>query len=139
MKPSPTATPSLASNPTPRLITPNPDDDPGQFLGALPGDERECLEQAVGLKNLVEFIASGDPGDEIFQACLGQDTARAVMLGQMAREAGGLSDQTVSCLFDETRSLDSRCLVFRREIGPELGVFMQATALCLSDKELLQS
>ena len=137
--PSPTATPSPASNPTPRLITVNPDEDPAEFARALPGDERECLTEAVGPEKLEEFIASEDPGHEIFQACLGEETVRAVMFGQMAREAGGFSDQTVSCLLDETRSLDLGSLVSWREIGPELGVFMQATALCLSDEELLQS
>ena len=139
MTPSPTAMPSPTSTPTPRLITVNPDENPAEFLGALPGDERECLAQAVGPEKLEEFIASGDPGDEIFQACLGEETVRAVMLGQMAREAGGLSDETVSCLFDETRSVDLGSLVFRREIGPELGAFIQAMALCLSDEELVRS
>ncbi len=96
------------------------------------------MEQAVGPEKLEAFIASEDPGDEILLTCLGEETVRAMTLGQMAREAGGLSDETVNCLLDEAGSLDLRSLVFGDEIGPEFGVFMQATTLCLSDEELVR-
>ena len=60
-------------------------------------------------------------------------------LGRMATEAGGFSDQTVTCLLDKTESLDFLGLLSQNGIGPEFSIFMQATALCLSDEELLRS
>ena len=60
----PTATLSPTSTPTPRLITVNPEEDPAEFLAALPGSERDCLEQAVEPEQLEEFVASLDPENE---------------------------------------------------------------------------
>ena len=134
----PTTTTAPAGTTTPRLITVNPAEDPAGLLSALPRDERDCLEQAVGPEKLEEFIASNDLGDVILQACIGEETLRAVILGETARQVGGLSDDTVSCLFDETASLDFPDMVFGDEIGPGVAVVMQATALCLSDEDLLQ-
>ncbi len=135
----PTVTASPTTTPTPRLITVNPEEDPAEFLRALPGSEQECLEQAVDPEQLEEFIANLDPENEIWRACLGEKTVRAVTLGQLAREAGGLSDESVKCLLEETGSVDFRSMIFGDEIGPRLGsLITQAAALCFSDEELLR-
>lgn len=129
----------MTPSPAPVLITVNPGEDPAGFLKVLPASERLCLEQAVGLEQLEEFIARNDPREEFLQECVGEDTIRRVTLGQMAGEAGGLSDGTATCLLEETESLDFRKLVFEDEIGPEFRELFQAYAFCLSDEELLRS
>ena len=135
----PTATLSPTSTPTPRLITVNPEEDPAEFLAALPGSERDCLEQAVEPEQLEEFVASLDPENEIWRACLGEETVRAVTLGQMAKGAGGLSDESVKCLLEETGSVDFRSLIFEDGIGQRFGsLITQAAALCFSDEEFLR-
>ncbi len=136
----PTATFSPTSTPTPRLITVNPEEDPAEFLAALPGSERDCLEQAVDPEQLEDVIANLDPENEILRACLGENTVREVTLGQMARGAGGLSEESVKCLLEETGSVDFRSLIFGEEIGPKFGsLITQAAALCFSDEELLRA
>ena len=134
----PTGTPSPTGSPTPRLITANPEDDPAGFLSALPETERKCLEQAVGPENLEALIRENNPDVTILEACLGEETVRAVVLGQSARQAGGLGDGTVDCLFHETNSIDFRRMSFGDGIGPGHGTYAQATVLCLSDEELIR-
>jgi len=92
----------------------------------------------LGAENLEEFIARNNPREVILQECVGAETIRLVTLGQMAREAGGLNDGTVTCLLEETESLNFRKLIFQDEVGPEFGELIQSYALCLSDEELLQ-
>jgi hypothetical protein len=131
--------PTAAPAPTTTLITISPEGAPGEFLEALPDFEHACLEQAVGAENLEELIASTGPNNETMRACLSEETVRAVTLGQIAREAGGLSDETVKCLFDEAASVDFKGLMFGDKVGPEFGILMRALGLCLSDQELVQS
>ena len=131
--PLPTVTPAQ------KLITVNPEENPAGFLRALPASERECLEQTVGPEKLEEFIASEEPAKETVRACLSEETIRNMTLGGMATQAGGFSDQTVTCLLDKTESLDYLGMLLQEGIGPEFSTFMQASALCLSDEELLRS
>lgn len=89
-------------------------------------------------RRLEESLSSGEPADESVQACFGNETLRAVFLGEIARETRGLSEDTVTCLFDETATLNFPNIFLEGDSGPVAVAWANAIALCLSDEEVLR-
>jgi hypothetical protein len=127
--PTPTAT-SVPPTATPvplALIELDPLADPVAFYNALPESEASCAADALGGLDRVLAMLESDLGPnkltaaeaDAVDACLSDDTVQAVFVGQLSREAGGLSDATIVCigekiggmsaagLFTETPAADS--------------------------------
>jgi hypothetical protein len=127
----PTATPVPPTpTPTPVPVAPieiDPLADPVAFYNALTESEASCAADALGGLDRVLAMLESDLGPDklttveadAVDACLSDDTVQAVFVGQLAREAGGLSDATIICisekiggmsaagLFTETPATDS--------------------------------
>ena len=127
--PTPTATavPPTATPVPVALIELDPLADPVAFFEALPESEASCAADALGGLDRVLAMLESDLGHDkltaaeadAVDACLSDETVRAVFVGQLSREAGGLSDATIICigekiggisavgLFTETPAIDS--------------------------------
>jgi hypothetical protein len=140
--PPPTPVPPT---PTPEPTAPilvDPETQPLQFLAALPGTERECaVEAAGGIDRAVELLQGENDADpltraelEAVGACFSSETVQRVMIGQLDREAGGLSDATVSCIREQIGGLSAAAL-FTEDAGPESMRSLIGAIFCLNDEE----
>lgn len=142
--PEPTATP-VPPTPTPeppKIILADPVTETLQFLDALPDSESDCALQAVGGIDRAIALLQQDhdtepltPSEiETVGACISQDTVRRVIVGQLDREAGGLSDQTVNCIAEQTAGLSAAAL-FTSEPGIDSSISLIKGIFCLNAEE----
>ena len=139
--PTPTATtvPTPTPPPFPSPITADPDADPAGFFKALPQDESACVVTALGQARVDQITGGVEPTDkekQVLEGCLSQETFARIMIGEVVRRAGGLSDETLGCMWDSLAGADVKALSSMESedsIGG-LGAFL-SMALCLSDEE----
>ena len=124
---------------SPSLITVDPEEDPAEFLRLIPAEERGCLEDRIGAAAPEDFLKDLPPGgEEIILECVSEETIRRVMLGMLAREAGQLSDQAVSCLTHELEGADFRDGLNGESPFLESVLIPRAALQCLSHEQLVR-
>lgn len=143
--PTPTATPTTA----PLTVNPiaiNPEEDPDGFIAALPPDEVDCASDAVGgLSVFRDLVAAPDGLDEAatpgqmdaLTACIGSQTVQNVMIGRLAAEAGGLSNETIACVADQTSDIEFSNIFRGLDLGGEDLKSAVLALFCLSPAERL--
>ena len=121
------------------LITVDPGDSPAEFLELIPEDERDCLAEQVGSEELEDFIRDLPPdGELVILECVSEETVRRVMLGMLALEAGGLTEQDISCLVHELEGVSLRDSIQDEGSVRELLLIPQAAVECLSYEQLVR-
>ena len=121
------------------LIMVDPSEDPAEFLRLIPEAERNCLAEQVGSDELEDFLRDPPPdGEEIILGCVSEETVRRVMLGMLAREAGGLTEQDISCLVHELEGVSFRDSVHDEGSILDLALIPQAAVECLSYEQLVR-
>ena len=117
--PVPTATPEPTATPVPVApIVVDPIADPVGFLSALPAAEASCATTALGGEDRVLAMLESNLGDEhltsaeadAIDACLSDETVRAVFIGQLEREAGTLSYDTLICIGEKVGGMAAASL-----------------------------
>ncbi|SVD21060.1 uncharacterized protein METZ01_LOCUS373914, partial [marine metagenome] len=89
--------------------------DPVGFFDSLPAAEATCATDALDgrdrvlamLESELETAKLTAAEAEAIDNCLSNETVQAVFVGQLAREAGTLSDATVSCIAEQTRGMSA--------------------------------
>lgn len=145
--PTATASPTEVPTATPvpiKIIAINPEEDPEGFLAALPASEVDCAIAAVGgREQLVSLISSaGDEADgisdtqlRVLASCIGSDTMRAIVIGQLDLESGGLSDATVACIAQYTAGINFAGVFSGQVIQTDAIVSTLQALFCLSPEE----
>jgi hypothetical protein len=118
--PPPTATPVPSASPTPtpvplKPIEIGPAADPVGFLSSLPESEAACAVDALGGRDRVLAMLESGVGSsklttaeaDALDGCLSNETVQAVFIGQLSKDAGTLSDDTVACITDKTRGMSA--------------------------------
>ena len=141
--PTPTPTPEPTSTPVPLVaISIDPTEDPIGFFEALPESEASCVSDAMGGRDQViamleSSVDSGsfwvDEADAI-DGCISDETVQRVFAGQLDREAGGLSDATMSCTREQTTGLSAAGL-FAEELEVDSAISLLKGVFCLNDEE----
>ncbi len=140
----PTPTP-VPPTPTPVPVRPilfDPATQTYQFMDALPRSEVDCAVQVVGGEDRVisllqkdyEDIRLTEPEIEAVGACFSSETVRRVIEGQLDREAGGLSDATVTCIGEQIGGLSAAAL-FTEDAGADSTIGLIKSIFCLNDEE----
>ena len=138
----PTATPVPTSTPVPAPIVIDPAADPVGFFESLPGDEATCAADALGGRDRVFGMLEGSLGDakltqseaDALDACLSDDTVEAVFVGQLAREADGLSDATIVCIGEQIGGLSAASL-FVDDPAADAAISVLKGLFCLNGDE----
>ena len=117
--PTPTPTPEPTPTPVPvEPITIDPTKDPVGFFEALPASEASCISDALGgRERVLAMLESALESDRItpteadaIDGCISDETVRRVFVGQLEREAGGLSDATVICIGEQIGGMSAAAL-----------------------------
>ena len=114
----PTPTPTATPTPTPVPVKPieiDPAADPVGFLSSLPESEAACAVDALGGRDRVLAMLESGVGSsklttaeaDALDGCLSNETVQAVFIGQLSKDAGTLSDDTVACITDKTRGMSA--------------------------------
>jgi hypothetical protein len=123
-------------------ISIDPTEDPIGFFEALPESEASCVSDAMGgreqvIAMLESSVDSGsfwvDEADAI-DGCISDETVQRVFAGQLDREAGGLSDATMSCIREQTTGLSAAGL-FAEELEVDSAISLLKGVFCLNDEE----
>jgi len=146
----PTATPVPSTEPpvptaTPVPIAPieiDPIADPVVFLSALPADEAACAADAVGGGDRVISMLESSLGDQrltvaesaALDNCLSEDTVNAIFIGQLSREAGTLSDDTIVCIGEQIGGMSAAGL-FLEEPAADFIISSLKGVFCLASDE----
>jgi hypothetical protein len=144
----PTAVPSTSTpvpTATPVPVAPieiDPIADPVGFLSALPADEATCASDAVGGRERVLAMLEGELGSQrltaaeaaAVDACLSDETVQAVFVGQLAREAGTLSDDTIVCIGEQIGGMSAAGL-FLEEPATDVVISSLKGVFCLTHDE----
>jgi len=142
-EPTATAVPTATATPVPVApISIDPIADPAGFLNALPSDEATCAADALGGRDRVLSMLEGELGDQrltsseadALNACLSDDTVRAVFIGQLEREAGTLSDATIVCIGEKVGGMAAASL-FTEEPAADVIISTLQGIFCLNDDE----
>lgn len=140
----PTPTP-VPPTPTPVSVRPilfDPATQTYQFMDALPQAEVVCAVQVVGgidrftslLQKDYADLRLNDQETEAIGACFSSETVRRVMVGQLDREAGGLSEATVICIGEQIDGLSAAAL-FTEDSGPDSTISLIKSIFCLNGEE----
>ncbi|MBN4064336.1 hypothetical protein JYU04_01220 [Dehalococcoides mccartyi] len=141
--PVPSATTVPTATPAPiTLIEIDPIADPVGFFAALPANEASCAIDALGGQDRVFAMLESELGDErltdteaaALDACLSDETVRAVFIGQLAREAGGLSDATIVCIGEQVGGMAAAGL-FVEEPAADVIISSLKGVFCLDHDE----
>lgn len=141
--PVPTTTPVPTATPVPVApIDIDPLKDPVGFFNSLPTAEATCATDALDgrdrvlamLESELETAKLTAAEAEAIDNCLSNETVQAVFVGQLATEAGTLSDATVSCIAEQTRGMSAAGLFVEQPAADSIisslkGVF------CLNHEE----
>ena len=141
----PTATPVPTATPTPVPVTTieiDPVADPVGFLEALPAQEVSCAGDALGTKDrLVEILEAGlgnglltSSEADALDSCLSDETVRAIFIGQLSRESGGLSVATIVCISEKVGGMSAAAL-FLDEPAPDVIISSLQGIFCLNAEE----
>ena len=145
--PAETSVPTEVPTATPvpiKMISVNQETDPEGFLAALPASEVDCATSAVGGHDrLVSLISSaGDEADgisdtqlRVLASCIGSDTMKGIVIGQLDIETGGLSDATIACISQYTDGIDFAGVFSGQVIEPDAIVSTLQALFCLSPEE----
>lgn len=139
--PTPTATPT----PTPVPVKPieiDPVADPVGFLSALPESEAACAVDALGGRDSVLAMLESGVGStklnvaeaDALDNCLSDETVQAVFVGQLSQGAGGLSDNTISCISDKTTGMSAAGLFMEQPATDSVISSLQGI-FCLNHEE----
>ncbi len=139
----PSPTPEPTATPVPlEPITIDPKKDAVGFLEALPASEISCLSGALGGSGRVlEILESALDSDavtlaeaEAINGCISDETVGRVFVGQIEREAGGLSDATVVCIGEQIGGLSAAAL-FTDEPAADAVISLLKGVFCLNGEE----
>lgn len=141
----PTPTPTATPTPTPvpvELIDVDPFEDAAGFLDAVPASDVTCVTDALGgrdrvlamLESALEFDPITTAEAELIDGCLSDQTVQAVFVGQLAREAGGVSDETVACIADNTTGMSAAAL-FTETPAVDSTISLLQGIFCLNSDE----
>jgi hypothetical protein len=139
--PTPTATPT----PTPVPVMPieiDPSADPVGFLNALPESEATCAVDSLGGRESVLAMLESGVGStkltsaeaEALDACLSDETVQAVFIGQLSKDAGSLSDATLSCISEKTTGMSAAGLFMEQPATDSVISSLQGI-FCLNHEE----
>jgi hypothetical protein len=120
----------------------DPTEDPVGFLNALPAIEASCLSDALGgRERVLAILESGLGFDPItstearaIDRCVSDDTVQGIFVGQLEREAGGLSDATVACIGEQVGGLSAAAL-FVEEPAVDAAISLLKGIFCLNNEE----
>lgn len=138
-----TATPVPTATPAPVApIEIDPIADPVGFLSALPADEATCAADAVGGRDRVISMLESSLGDQrltvaeadALDNCLSEDTVNAIFIGQLSREAGTLSDDTIVCIGEQIGGMSAAGL-FLEEPAADVIISSLKGVFCLASDE----
>ncbi len=143
--PTPTPTPTPDPTPTPVPVEPitiDPTKDPAGFFEALPASEASCVSDALGgRERVLAMLESALESDRItpteadaIDGCISDETVRRVFVGQLEREAGGLSDATVICIGEQIGGLSAAAL-FTDELAADAAISLLKGIFCLNNEE----
>lgn len=141
--PIPTATP--IPTPTPFPVVPIEVDwqaNPVGFLEPLPASEASCAADALGGRERVLSMLESKLGDErltpaeaeALDACLSDETIRAIFIGALFRGAGSLSDETVVCIGEKIGGMSAASL-FLDEPAADVIISSLQGVFCLNHDE----
>ncbi len=145
--PTATSVPTEVPTPTPvpiKVISIDPEQDAEGFLAALPASEVDCATSAVGgHEQLVSLISSqGDAADgisdiqlRVLASCIGNETMKSIVVGQLQIAAGGLSDATVACISQYTDGIDFAGVFSGQIVESDAIVSTLQALFCLSPEE----
>ena len=134
---TPTATPEPTHTATPILV-PEPiladsNDSPREFFRALPHEEQQCLVQALSQASVDEILDGAEPSQEanqVLDQCVSQETFARVLMGSFVSSVGGLSDDTLGCMWE----ILGEASTGGGDFPVDFVAFLRL-ALCLSDEE----
>jgi hypothetical protein len=141
----PTSTPEPTATPTPVPVAPieiDPLASPAEFFDAIPASEAACITDALGGRDRVLAMLESDLGSEKLtqaeadglDACLSDETVQAVFVGQLAREAGGLSDATIVCIGEQIGGMSAAALFTETPAADSIISSMKGV-FCLGNEE----
>ena len=139
----PTPTPEPTPTPVPvESITIDPTKDPAGFLEALPASEASCVTSALGGRDrvlaMLESALESNPitptEADAIDGCISDETVQSVFVGQLEREAGGLSDPTVICIGERIGGLSAAAL-FTDEPQVDATISLLKGIFCLNSEE----
>jgi hypothetical protein len=138
-----TATPVPTATPTPVApIETDPIADPFGFLSALPADEAACAADAVGGRDRVISMLESSLGDQrltvaeagALDNCMSEYTVNAIFIGQLSREAGTLSNDTIVCIGEQISGMSAAGL-FLEEPAADVIISSLKGVFCLASDE----
>lgn len=139
----PTATPTATPTPVPvKPIEIDPVADPVGFLNALPASEATCAGDALGGRARVLALLESGPGSskltsaeaDALDTCLSDETVQAVFIGQLSRDAGTLSADTVACISAKTTGMSAAGLFMEQPATDSVISSLQGI-FCLTQEE----
>ncbi|MBT4943042.1 MAG: hypothetical protein HON31_03420, partial [Chloroflexi bacterium] len=141
----PTATRVPTATVTPVPVAPieiDPIVNPVGFLRTLPADEATCAIDAVGGRDrMIALMSSSLRGERLTVAeanaldnCFSEDTVNAIFIGQLSREAGGLSDDTIVCIGEQIGGMSAAGL-FLEEPAADVIISSLKGVFCLANDE----
>ena len=141
----PTATRVPTATVTPVPVAPieiDPIVNPIGFLRTLPADEATCAIDAVGGRDrMIALMSSSLGGERLTVAeanaldnCFSEDTVNAIFIGQLSREAGGLSDDTIVCIGEQIGGMSAAGL-FLEEPAADVIISSLKGVFCLANDE----
>ena len=135
--------PTATATPVPVvLIEIDPVADPVGFFNALPADEASCAADTLGGRERVLAMLESNLGNErlttseaeALDNCLSDETVRAVFIGQISREAGTLSDDTIVCIGEQIGGM-SAAGIFLEEPAADVVISSLKGIFCLNSEE----
>ena len=141
--PTPTVTPTPTPVPVPvKPIEIDPSADPVGFLSALPESEATCAVDSLGGRESVLAMLESGVGStklsneeaDALDACLSDETVQAVFIGQLSKDAGSLSDGTLSCISEKTTGMSAAGLFMEQPATDSVISSLQGI-FCLNHEE----
>lgn len=139
-EPTPMPTPTATPAPLPAPILVDPNEDPRAFFQSIPEEEQQCLTQGLGQTRLDEVLDGAETTEEdnlVMDRCVSQETFARIMVGSFINQVGGLSDDTLGCVWGILRDADLKRLFTSDDDEAQVLAFqaMLDASLCLSDEE----
>ena len=142
---TPTATPTPTPTPTPVPVKPIEIDlvaDPAGFLNSLPESEVICAVDALRGRDRVLAMLESSAGStklttteaDALDECLSNETVRAVFVGLLSKDAGTLSDDTISCISERTTGMSAAGLFMEQPATDSVISSLQGI-FCLNHEE----
>jgi hypothetical protein len=112
------------------------------FFESLPESESSCAADALGGRERVLSMLESNLGSErltpaeaeALDACLSDETIRAIFIGALSREAGSLSDATIVCIGEKIGGMSAASL-FLDEPAADVIISSLQGVFCLNHDE----